>query len=297
VSTPFEPPSAEPSTSSSRSDARRGREGASRNAAETKAAIGRLTAVCGAARSRRYPFLVERLLSASAPFGLEVEIKSEQRVVGTWSLEVSQRAIGESYVSQAGAQRPMSAARRAAIRGPPARSSSCANGRLAAPTAGRSSSCTPASPSRRSSVSTRSSAACRTRRAARANACSTSSTGARRGVGLRLDRLQFRLLEELEGEHPIAGVDVLVAHGRGTARVPHGVVSTVPTPLATPTRVASGKRFGRVGGEHSRRRGLRARARLARKPALEPSRFGPRPGLLAATPAPRTTAPAKKKAG
>src|SRR5205085_3318767 len=75
-------------------------EGANRGAAETNAAIIRLTAAA-APLGPALPFLVERLLSAAGPFGLEVEIKPEQRVVGTWALEVSQRGIGEAFVSQA----------------------------------------------------------------------------------------------------------------------------------------------------------------------------------------------------
>ena len=47
------------------------------------------------------PFLVERLLSAAGPFGLEVEIKSEHRVVGTWAVEVNLRGVGDAFVSQA----------------------------------------------------------------------------------------------------------------------------------------------------------------------------------------------------
>ena len=58
----------------------------------------------------------------------------------------------------------------------------------------------------------------------------------------RLNRLQARLLEELEGDHPIVGIDMLVAHGRGTGTRPHGVASTVPTPLAAESR--NGARAG-----------------------------------------------------
>ena len=74
--------------------------GASRGAAATNAAIGRLTAVAAPLRPP-LPFLVERLLSAAGPFGLEVEIKSEHRVVGTWGLEVNLRGVGDAFVSQA----------------------------------------------------------------------------------------------------------------------------------------------------------------------------------------------------
>ena len=75
-------------------------EGASRDAAATNAAIGRLTAVAAPLRPP-LPFLVERLLSAAGPFGLEVEIKSEHRVVGTWTVEVNLRGVGDAFVSQA----------------------------------------------------------------------------------------------------------------------------------------------------------------------------------------------------
>jgi hypothetical protein len=56
---------------------------------------------------------------------------------------------------------------------------------------------------------------------------------ARRVAGaFRLDRLQVRLLEDLEGEHAIVGLDLRVAHGRGTGTRPHALRSTAPTPLA-----------------------------------------------------------------
>ena len=58
----------------------------------------------------------------------------------------------------------------------------------------------------------------------------------RAAAAFRLDRLQARLLEELEGDHPVAGVDLLVAHGRGTGTRPHGLASTVPTPLGAESR-------------------------------------------------------------
>jgi hypothetical protein len=47
-------------------------------------------------------FLVDLLLLAKpGPFALEVEIKSDDRVVGVWNIEVNPRDCGGAYVSQA----------------------------------------------------------------------------------------------------------------------------------------------------------------------------------------------------
>jgi hypothetical protein len=47
------------------------------------------------------PLLDELVAAGSGPYGLEVEVKQDERVVGTWELDVSPRNASEVYVSQA----------------------------------------------------------------------------------------------------------------------------------------------------------------------------------------------------
>jgi hypothetical protein len=212
-------------------------EGANRGAAETNAAILRLTAAA-APLGPPLPFLVERLLSAAAPFGLEVEIKSEQRVVGTWAVEISQRGIGEDVVSQARADLHVCGSARGDPRAQGAflvvrewSPGSADNRQVEQLYAAIAVAALERLDSLLGGVPNDTGAS---------RECVLYLVDARTAAGVfRLDRLQFRLLEELEGEHPVVGVDLLVAHGRGTGTRPHGVASTVPTPLAAaPGRAA-----------------------------------------------------------
>jgi len=212
-------------------------EGANRGAADTNAAILRLTAAA-APLGPALPFLVERLLSAAGPFGLEVEIKPDQRVVGTWALEVSQRGIGEAFVSQARGHLYVCGSARADPRaqgaflvvrdwspgGSDSRQIELLYAGLAVAALERLDSLLGSVPNESGA----------------SRECVLYLVDARTVAGaFRLDRLQFRLLEELEGDHAIAGVDLLVAHGRGTGTRPHGLAATLPTPLvATPGRGA-----------------------------------------------------------
>ena len=209
-------------------------EGASPDAAATNAALGRLTAVAAPLRPP-LPFLVERLLSAAGPFGLEVEIKSEYRVVGTWSLELTQRGVGEAFVSQAQADLYVCGSARADPRATGAflvirnwsvgstdsRQLEQLYGGLAVATLERLDSLLGNVPDEQGG----------------ARECVLYLVDQRHGAAsFRLDRLQTRLLEEIEGDHPVSGVDLLVAHGRGTGTRPHGLASTVPTPLGSDAR-------------------------------------------------------------
>lgn len=208
--------------------------GASPDAAATNAAIGRLTAVAAPLRPP-LPFLVERLLSAAGPFGLEVEIKSDYRVVGTWSVEVTQRGVGESFVSQAQADLYVCGSARGDPRATGAflvvrdwtmgssdsRQLEQLYGSVAVATLERLDSLLGNVPNDQGGP----------------RECVLYLIDQRQATAsFRLDRLQARLLEELEGDHPVHGVDLLVAHGRGTGTRPHGLASTVPTPLGAESR-------------------------------------------------------------
>jgi hypothetical protein len=217
-------------------------EGASPGAAATNAALGRLTAVAAPLRPP-LPFLVERLLSAAGPFGLEVEIKSDYRVVGTWSVEVTLRGIGEAFVSQAQADLYVCGSARAdprvngaflvvrnwSVESTDSRQLEQLYGSLAVAAIERLDALLGNVPHEQSEP----------------RECVLYLVDQRQGgASFRLDRLQARLLEELEGDHPIAGVDLLVAHGRGTGTRPHGLASTAPTPLRAESRNGA-----RAGGE------------------------------------------------
>ena len=211
-------------------------EGASRQAAATNAAIVRLTAVAAPLRPP-LPFLVERLLSAAGPFGLEVEIKSEYRVVGSWTVEINLRGVGDAFVSEAQADLYVCGSARGDLRATGVflvvRQWSVASSdsrQLEQLYAGLSVATLERLDSLLGGV---------TAEGAASPECVLYLVDARRTAApFRLDRLQTRLLEDLEGNHPIAGLDLLVAHGRGTGTRPHGVAPTVPTPLAAESPAA-----------------------------------------------------------
>ena len=210
-------------------------EGASRGAAATNAAIGRLTAVA-APLQPPLPFLVERLLTAAGPFGLGVELKSEHRVVGRWNLEINLRGLGDAFVSQCQGDLYVCGS---------ARGDSRATGAFLVV---RQWSAGSADSRQLEQLYARLSVAALERLASLLGGVPNEGGGrrdcvlylvdARNGAGpFRLDRLQSRLLEELEGEHPIPGVDMLVAHGRGTGTRPHGLALPAP-PAAEPRSAA-----------------------------------------------------------
>ena len=118
---------------------------------------------------------------------------------------------------------------------------------------------------------------------------------ARNGAGpFRLDRLQSRLLEELEGEHPIPGVDMLVAHGRGTGTRPHGLALPAPPAAEARSAARASEGDGRSSG-HSRRRGVHRRKPLSPENLRwnRQRELGGGPALVAATEDPAPALPAR----
>ena len=217
-------------------------EGASPDAGATNAALGRLTAVAAPLRPP-LPFLVERLLSAAGPFGLEVEIKPElpggRHLVGGSHAARRRRGLrvagpGRSLRLRLGAGRPRATGAFLVVRNWSVGSSDSRQleqlyGSLAVAALERLDSLLGDVPNEQGGP----------------RECVLYLVEQRQGgASFRLDRLQARLLEELEGDHPIAGVDLLVAHGRGTGTRPHGLASTVPTPLGAESRSGA-----RAGGE------------------------------------------------
>jgi hypothetical protein len=179
------------------------------------------------------PFLVGRLLSPRRPFDLDVELKSNQRVVGTWSIEVNPRGADGMYVSQAKAHLYVCGSARRDPRATGAflvvrqwwvsvsdldqveqlyeSLSVAALERLHALLSGAPDN-----------------------NAGDPCACVLFLVDGRRHdrKPFSLDRLQLRLLEELEGRHAIAGLDLRIAHGRATGTRPHAVfASTLPASL------------------------------------------------------------------
>jgi len=204
---------------------------ARRGTGDAKAAIQRPTAVALAPR-KPLPFLACQLLSAQGPFGLEVELKSEDRVVGTWSIEVNPRDAGGAYVSQAKANLYVCASARGDARATGAflvvrqwwvRVSDREQlGQLYR-------SLSVAAIERLEALSE--SVPYETDEA---HPCVLFLVDGRRHEmkPFSLDRLQIRLLEDLEGPHAIARLDLSVAHGRGTGTRPHeAFASTVSAPL------------------------------------------------------------------
>lgn len=209
-------------------------EGANREAAATNAAIGRLTAAAAPLRPP-LPFLVQRLLAATGPFGLEVAMKSEHRVVGTWALEINLRGVADAFVSQAQADLHVCGSalgdpratgaflvvRHWSVSTGDSRQTEQLHASLAVATLERLDSLLGGVPDE----------------AGESRECVLYLVDARTAPGtFRLDRLQARLLEELEGDHPVDGVDLLVAHGRGKGIRPHGAAATVLMPPVAETR-------------------------------------------------------------
>ncbi|MEP7301148.1 MAG: hypothetical protein ABI699_06440 [Caldimonas sp.] len=178
------------------------------------------------------PFLAERLLAAAGPFGLDVEIKSEERVVGTWTLEVNPRDANGAFVSQAKADLYVCASVHGDLRATAAflvlrqwwvsmtdlQQLEQLYGCLGVAALERLDSLLGGAPNE----------------GAEARVCVLFLVDGRRQDRrfFSLDRLQIRLLEELESEHAIAGMDLRVAHGRGIGTRPQAIcASTLPTAL------------------------------------------------------------------
>jgi hypothetical protein len=187
---------------------------------------------CGDAPGIPVPFLARRLLDAHGPFGLDVEIKSRERVVGSWTIEVSSRLAGELRASQAKANLYVCASIRGDVRATGAflvlrqwwmRSSDKEQleflyEALSGAALERLDSLLGGVPNA----------------SGESRLCVLFLVDGRhldRKI-FSLDRLQIRLLEDLESEHAIVGVDLRIAHGRGRGTQPHVVfASTLPAPL------------------------------------------------------------------
>jgi hypothetical protein len=181
-------------------------------------------------------FIAERLLAAPGPFGLEVETKSDQRVVGSWNLEVNLRSASGAFVSQAKGHLYVCGSIRGDAR---------ATGSFLVL---RQWWVQVSDPLELERLYEALSVAVLERLDSLLGNVRNDTAELPTCVlflvddrildrkCLSLDRLQIRLLEDLEGEHAIAGVDLRVAHGRGKEMQPHiGFSLTVPAPLAGDT--------------------------------------------------------------
>jgi hypothetical protein len=177
------------------------------------------------------PFLVERLLCGHGPFGLEVEAKSRDRVVGTWPIEINLRDAGDTSVAQASANLYVCASARGDAR---------ATGAFLVV---RQWWVLDADKAQLERLYEMLSVAALERLDALMGGV-PNETGEYRSCVLflvtdrrldrrliSLDRLEIRVLEDLESEHAISGMDLRVAHGRGRGTQPHPVfASTLPAP-------------------------------------------------------------------
>jgi hypothetical protein len=172
------------------------------------------------------------LSAAGGPFGLEVEQKSDERVVGTWSVELNLRAPGGTSLSQAKANLYVCGSARGDLR---------ATGAFLVL---RQWWVNVSNPAELEQLYEALSVAALERLdsllgAAQHNVAERPSCvlflvdgRSLQRKPFSLDRLQIRVLEDLESEHAIAGVDLRVAHGRGKGTAPHAAFSmTMPPPL------------------------------------------------------------------
>lgn len=207
--------------------------GADRLTDATNAAIGRPGSVALAPRAP-LPFLADRLLSAQGPFGLDVEIKSKERVVGTWTIEVNPRGAGDAYVSQAKANLYVCASARGDAR---ATGAFLVVRQWWVPVSDREQveqlyeALSVAALERLDSLMGGA-----RNETGESRSCVLFLVDSRRRdrMPFSLDRLQIRVLEDLESDHAIAGMDLRVAYGRGTGTQPHGAfASTLSAPMQT----------------------------------------------------------------
>lgn len=175
------------------------------------------------------PFIVDRLLWAPGPFGLEVEIKSDDRVVGTWSLEVTPRNAADASVSQAKASLHVCGSAR---RDPRADGAFLVVTQWWVPADGEQleqlyEALSIATIERLDSLLGGSAEG----EDSDDRSCVLYLIDGRRGDRQLFspDRLQIRILEDLERDHSIPGLDLRVAHHRGAGTRPHvGFASTRP---------------------------------------------------------------------
>jgi hypothetical protein len=177
------------------------------------------------------PFLVSRLICAEGPFGLDVEVKSRERVVGTWTIDVGPRHAGEPCVSRAQANLYMCASVRGDVRATGAflvlrqwavlvsnkEQLEFLYGALSVAVLERLDSLLGGVPNA----------------SGESRLCILFLVDGRRlkKKDFSLDRMQVRLLEDLESDHTIAGLDLRVAHGRGKGMKPHVVFTSTLAPM------------------------------------------------------------------
>jgi hypothetical protein len=177
------------------------------------------------------PFLVSRLLSAHGPFGLEVELKSRERVVGTWTIDVDPRAT-HARASRVEANLYVCASVRGDVR---ATGAFLVLRQWTVPVSNKA---------QLESLYEALSVAVLERLGSLLGGVPNATGESRLCVLLlvdgrrlnkkdfSLDRLQVRLLENLESEYSVVGVDLRVAHGRGKGIKPHVVFAcTLTAPL------------------------------------------------------------------
>jgi hypothetical protein len=172
------------------------------------------------------PFLASRLLCAEGPFGLDVEVKSSERIVGTWTLDVDTRHADGVRTSAARATLYVCASARGDVR---ATGAFLVLRQWSVPISDKA---------QLDSLYEALSVASLERLDSLLGGVPNATGEYRQCVlflvdGRRLnrklfslDRLQIRILEDLESEHAIAGVDMRVAHGRGRGTQPHVVFAT-----------------------------------------------------------------------
>jgi hypothetical protein len=185
-----------------------------------------------ATRRTPLPFLFERLLCGHGPFGLEVEAKSRDRMVGTWPIEIGLRDADGVAAAHVSANLYLCASRNGDER---------ATGAFLVVRQWWVRDADKAQIERLYEML--SAAALERLDALMGNL--PNENGEYRPCVLflvtdrhldrrlvSLDRLELRILEDLETEHAIAGIDLRVAHGRGRGTQPHAVfASTLPAPL------------------------------------------------------------------
>jgi hypothetical protein len=178
------------------------------------------------------PFLFDRLLCATGPFGLGVEFKSDERAVGTWTIELGARGDDAAHPARANANLFVCASATSDARATGAflvirqwRVNASDKEQLERLYEMLSIAAIERLDSLLGGVANR---------AGESRLCVIYLMDGRRfdRRNFSLDRLQIRLLEDLEGALSLAEVDLRVAHGRGTGTPPHAVfASTRPAPM------------------------------------------------------------------
>ena len=168
--------------------------------------------------------MVDLLLFAKKTFGLEVEVKSEERVVGSWSIELNLRGAANVYVSQVKANLYVCAS----SRGDPRATGAFLVIRQWWVTVSDKEQLEQLYFALSTAVLERlealvESGSADTREVyAEGRACVLFLLDERRldRKHLSLERLQSQMLADLDGGHAVPGLDLRVAHGKGTGTQP-----------------------------------------------------------------------------